>query len=170
MLAQKHPSHKLSDYVLDLLSPAERQRVENHLARCTDCRRALNEERGLLRDVRQTIQIASGPSPARLSQLMPAPPTAARRHHFVTLLRPALAFSVVVALFVLSLQIYMPSTNGAALPPTATSLAATVTSTPTSTAEAGAEVGTALQDAGFSATQSPANRTPLAALYNSAHN
>lgn len=101
---------------------------------------------------------------------MPAPPTAARRQRFETLLRPALAFSVVVALFALSLQIYLPGTNGVALPPTATSLAATVTSTPTSTAKAGAETGTTLQDADFAATQSPANRTPLAALYNSAHN
>ncbi len=170
MLVQEHPSKNLSDYVLDLLSPSERQRVERHLASCDRCRRALREERNLLRNVRQTLHLASSPSTTQLNQLMPPVPEASRRRRFGTVLRPALAASVVVALFVLSLQFYMPGTNGAVPAPTATHLAATATSTPTTTVESHAQSEAPNRLTSSSAAQSLAYRTPLAALYNSAHN
>lgn len=169
MLVQEHPSGKLSDYVLDLLSPGERQHLERHLASCARCRQALREERTLLRDVRQTLDAASIPSSTRLNQLMPPVPKATRRRHFEIALRPALAFSVVVALFVLSLQIYMPGTNDAIPPPTATYLAATATSTPTTTVESRTQTE-APNRVTHSAAQSLTYGTPLAALYSSAHN
>lgn len=169
MLAHEHPSNQLSDYVLNLLSPAERRRVERHLASCDRCRNALQAERNLMRDVQKTLQIASRPSPARLGQLMP-PPAVTRRRRFEAMLRPALAFSVVVVLFVLSLQIYPPGTSNVAPPATATSLAATATSTPTSTTESTVQTEISYRIAQQSEAQLAARRTPLAALYSSVQN
>ena len=135
MLAQQHPSAQLSDYVLDLLAPDERRRVDDHLERCTRCREIVQRERALARDVRNTLIAAGRPQPARLWQLMPPAAAAQRRNRFESILRPALALSLLLVLFVSSLQLYASGSNGMLNTATATTLAATATTTPTTTAE-----------------------------------
>jgi anti-sigma factor RsiW len=71
-----HVTPLLSDYVLGLLSENERRWVESHAGQCTACREALKREQGVELLVRQTLQLATQPAPARLQALRPA---AARR-------------------------------------------------------------------------------------------
>ena len=135
MLAQQHPSGQLSDYVLDLLAPDERRRVDRHLERCAGCREAVRQERAIAHDVRSTLIKATRPQPARLAQLMPPVPAVRRRNRYGLFLRPALALSILLFLFVASLHLYSPGSNGMSNSATATTLAATATTTPTTTAE-----------------------------------
>lgn len=170
MLAQEHPSNQLSDYVLDLLSPAERQRIDRHLARCARCRRELKQERSITQEVRQTLHVATRPSQPQLTKLMPPTPLVQRRKRFEPMLRPALAFSVVLVLFAMCLQIYKPSTRSIAPAHTATVIAATATYTPTSTTEFSAAQQKRVHADDQPASQSPPIGTPMAALFSFAHN
>lgn len=170
MLAQEHPSNKLSDYVLGLLSPAERQRIDRHLARCARCRQALKQERSMTREVRQTLHAATRPSPEQLTRLLPPASSVQRRRRFEAMLRPALAFSIVLVLFALSMQIDTPGARSSAPAPTATVVAATATNTPTSTTEAHAMRPAPVLLDEQPAWQSPPTGTPVAALFSFAHN
>lgn len=166
MWAHEHPTIEISDYILDLLSPVERERLERHFARCADCRLALSQERALIRDVRQTVLAASRPSPARLRQLMSPPPTEQRRKRFEVVLRPVLVFSILLVLFAASLHQYAPNVHGV-VPPTATTLAATATTTPTSTVSSDSDravVGGDDEQLVFELAG-----TPVAGIYTDAH-
>ncbi|HEX2441655.1 MAG TPA: zf-HC2 domain-containing protein [Methylomirabilota bacterium] len=43
-----HPESELTAYLTNALAPAERARVAEHLQRCAECRRALEESRAVL--------------------------------------------------------------------------------------------------------------------------
>jgi anti-sigma factor RsiW len=135
MLASEHPLNELSDYVLDLLAPEDRRRVASHVQRCEECREALRRERQLIHEVRDSLHVATRPAALRLGQLMPAPTAIGRRTRFEAMMRPALALSILLVLFLGSLQLYRPGSFGASTVATPTTLAATATVTPTGTFE-----------------------------------
>ncbi|MCI0396030.1 MAG: zf-HC2 domain-containing protein [Chloroflexi bacterium] len=72
---QTHILHLIPDYVLELLSDDKRQIVDGHLARCPQCRLAVQEERQVGHLVRATLTLATRPEAAHLRRLMPAAPT-----------------------------------------------------------------------------------------------
>lgn len=164
MWTQDHPRAQLSDYVLELLPTDERQRVDRHLQHCTACQKIVLEERALASEARKALLAVAQPSPLRLRQLAPQPPSG-RQRSLQTFLRPALAYSLVLLLFVAGLQLYESS----AAERTATSIAATATYTPTSTlAPAADDAPTVKQHEGVRSPLQPAG-TPVA-LLSFAHN
>jgi hypothetical protein len=66
-----HQQQQIPDYVLGLLSPEERFQVEQHTRSCTDCRQALARERKIEALIRQTVQVTTQPTPARLATIRP---------------------------------------------------------------------------------------------------
>jgi hypothetical protein len=63
-------SETLENFVLEKLSPAERDTVENHLAACISCREALEEERYLAAGIRSSGRAALK---SRLAESLTAP-------------------------------------------------------------------------------------------------
>ncbi|MEZ4517693.1 MAG: zf-HC2 domain-containing protein [Chloroflexota bacterium] len=68
---EQHILPPVSDYVLDLLPENDRHMLETHAATCSDCRRALEQERQIETLVRQTLQVATQPNSMRLQALRP---------------------------------------------------------------------------------------------------
>ncbi|MFQ5398954.1 MAG: anti-sigma factor family protein [Anaerolineae bacterium] len=71
---QPHVFIQVSDYVLGLLPPEERQQVEQHAAVCAQCRSEIGRERRMSRTVRAALSAATQPAPGRLAELMPPAP------------------------------------------------------------------------------------------------
>ena len=65
---------QITDYVLDLLSEAEKEAVDNHIAACKNCRLVLQQEQQMFRLIRSTLQSSPQPAPQRLRQLRPEIP------------------------------------------------------------------------------------------------
>lgn len=153
-------SQIIADYVLDLLPPERRAALEDHLARCEQCRIAVGRERALVAQVQQTLAHAGRPASDRLQQLMPAAP--ARHPSFRTFYemawRPATALALLLVLFLGVLQsdlLLGHQRNDAILSsPSTTALVVTTTTTPTAT-----QIGAARQDDAYGATIDPAPLT-----------
>jgi anti-sigma factor RsiW len=64
---------QLPDYALSLLSPQQLGLIEDHIAHCDGCRKALLKERKVGRLVYSTIHNATQPDSGRLRSLMPVP-------------------------------------------------------------------------------------------------
>ncbi len=73
-MTQDHVHELIAEYVLDLLPPAQRQRVEQHVKSCEQCQRSLQTEQQIGLLLRSTLQKTTEPTPRRLRQLMPATP------------------------------------------------------------------------------------------------
>lgn len=71
---EQHIQPLISDYVLGLLPDSDRHRLESHVSLCAACRQAVVREQQLELLVRQTVQLATQPLPARLQALRPAAP------------------------------------------------------------------------------------------------
>lgn len=76
MERNQHIEHLISEYSLELLSKKESETVSDHLAVCKHCRLALQNERQLVQDIRDSIAAATAPDRVRLQQLMPPLPAA----------------------------------------------------------------------------------------------
>lgn len=127
-------SELIADYVLDLLSPVERQRVEGHLVGCADCREAVLAERQIGQFVRGTVAMATRPGSTNLTCLMPTPPTTRRFPAFsFAQWRPVLAVCMLAVLFWGGLNMWS-NTNPAGWQEPATAMAVTATQVPTMTA------------------------------------
>ena len=73
-MTQEHVHELITEYVLDLLPPAQRQRVEQHVKLCEQCQRSLKAEQQIRRLLHSTLQKTTAPTPRRLRQLMPTSP------------------------------------------------------------------------------------------------
>ncbi len=124
---------QLPDYALGLLTPIQANEVMEHLSSCAACCQLVHREREIGELVRTTINAATRPDPARLSQLMPPPPHSGQWGIGTNLtgrLAPAL---VMLAIIVSVILFYSPESQRpfpAFVPVTAT---ATTTNTPTAT-------------------------------------
>lgn len=127
----EHITHLISDYVLDLLPVRERERVEQHAAACPHCRHLLQAERHLAHLTRDTLALATAPSPARLAALMPPIPTRPRPWHTTPTWQRSLALAgVCLFLLITSFGFYPGGQNsGWVGSPVATHVAATATAT-----------------------------------------
>lgn len=127
----EHITHLISDYVLDLLPMRERERVEQHAAACPHCRQLLQAERHLAHLTRDTLVLATAPSPARLAALMPRTPTRPRPWYTTPAWQRSLALAgVCLFLLITSFGLYPGGQNtGWAASPAATHVAATATAT-----------------------------------------
>lgn len=76
----QHFSTQISDYLLDLLPPPERQALESHLIDCPHCRQVVLSQQQLVQTIRGTLAVATRPGPGRIAQLMPPPPLFAVSH------------------------------------------------------------------------------------------
>ena len=167
MFTHQQTSSLISEYVLDLLPALARQEMETHLAACTRCRAAVQQERALARTVRDTVAAATQPAPGRLAQLMPAPPVPRKWPLSNLVWRPAAALCLLLTLFLGTLSLQPPGRDGLLPHPSASALAVTATNTPTSTATARRQ---AVENEPVAALAPPLARpagTPLAALYTS---
>ncbi len=72
-----HIESMIDDYVLNLLSPGERSRVERHVASCPKCFGTLNTERKRISGLVATLKETSSPPAQRLERLWPAVASAA---------------------------------------------------------------------------------------------
>ncbi len=163
----QHTHTLTTDYVLGLLPPDERRRVESHARRCEACRLALQREQALGALVRGAVAEAARPAPGRLAALRP--PLPAPRPAAAPLYRRLAPLSLVAAMLVMALLFgagrfdFGPALYAASDTPTSDTPAhtATYTHTPTATlaeVEAvgplgtirpeGAVAGMAVEDAG----------------------
>lgn len=169
MVTEDHPLTKLTDYSLDLLQSDDRKAIARHLQQCPECRRIAQADQALALDIRSTLIGATRPSPTRLRQLAPSS-HAVRRQGLATLRRPALAFTIVLLLFVVGLNVY--GGTSAIVPPhhTATSVAATATLTPTSTVAPLDEAVSRTEEQIGPDSPVRLSGTPVAALFAIVHN
>ncbi len=138
----------LADYVLDLLGPAERARVERALRRDPALRQALRAERQIGADVRATIGRATQPPWAALQRRRPDPPRSAFGPHYQRALAAACCL-LLLFLGALTWQSWSqtPLSGPPVAPPTALSATATMTRTPAVTIST-----TEAQDGGLTVT------------------
>ncbi|MCB0005309.1 MAG: hypothetical protein KDE04_02620 [Anaerolineales bacterium] len=123
-MIEQHPD-QLIDYVLKLLPPEQEQQIEQQAAADLTLRRQLTAEREIGQLVRATISQAAAPEPARLRQLMPAPPT---QGIWLTWQRP-LAMAGAFLLMLLVAFGWREARSYGAVPGTAPGVAVTVTQT-----------------------------------------
>lgn len=157
----QHTHTLTTDYVLGLLPPDERRRVESHARRCEECRLALQREQAIGVLVRGAVMEAARPAPGRLAAIRP--PLPAPKSPPLPLYRRLAPVTLMAAMLVMALLFgsgrlsFSPALYAASGTPTHTQTA-THTHTPTATlAQAGA--------AGPSGTASPA-AAPHAAVAN----
>lgn len=155
--------HLITDYVLDLLSPPERQRVEGHLVTCVACREAVQAERQVGQLVRSSVAMATRPGSSHLARLMPAPPTLRRFPAFAPVAwRPLMAVCVLAILFLGGFNLFNGSGSSTWQEP-ATAMAVTATSYPTVTATNVVSDDVPLVDGEVTLVPVPAG-TPIASL------
>jgi anti-sigma factor RsiW len=147
MIENNHILEQISDYVLNLLPEAEKQRLAHHVAGCGQCYQALLKERHMVRSMQSTIDAATKPDRDRLEHLRPAVPQRTARHHaFPIWQRQLAAIGVVILLlmggvslsagqkagswFKLSPNDYRPATATLTDTPTMTATATLVSSLP----------------------------------------
>ena len=127
---------QIPDYVLGLLSAAQLNAVENHVAHCTACRQVVIRERKLGRLVRSTVEVAAEPDKARLRNLMPAIPRQRRSGLILPGWQKQLAPAVLILLLLLGgfmLNRMLPAGSVPSFVATAHAATATSTYTPTAT-------------------------------------
>ena len=69
ILNRSHVKHLLLAYLHGELSPAERDRVAQHIRHCEACRQALAEEERLAAELRTRLPILAAPQPGQLARL-----------------------------------------------------------------------------------------------------
>jgi hypothetical protein len=74
MMNEEHVLSLVADYTLDLLTPAERLRVEEHTSACEACHSALQLESHFALMIGHTLHLAAQPAAGRLQTLMPSTP------------------------------------------------------------------------------------------------
>jgi len=74
MEKNQHIEHLIPEYSLNLLSNQESKEVIAHLAICHDCQIALQKERQLLLEIRNSMTAATTYDRRRLQEIMPAIP------------------------------------------------------------------------------------------------
>lgn len=138
----QHTHTLMTDYVLGLLPPDERRRVESHARRCNDCRLALQREQAIGPLLRGAVMEAARPAPGRLAAIRP--PLPAPRSRPMPLYRRLAPVSLMAAMLVMALLFgsgrlaFSPALYAVPDTPTHTQTA-TYTHTPTATlAQAGA--------------------------------
>ncbi len=95
---EPHVLSLIPDYVLGLADDRDRQRLEIHVGQCAACRQALERERSVEQLVRQTLQIATQPSPMQLQALRPVyvPRVAARATWAMRQLAPVMVLLAIM--------------------------------------------------------------------------
>jgi anti-sigma factor RsiW len=169
-----HISHQISDYVLGLLPPSEKQKLEQHAAECGECRHSLQAERQFTNTLHQTLATAATPHPTRLAKLRPATTTQPRWHWQIASVQAPLALIACFMLFIMmgSLMdnfrgngnnpILLPAPSASSVVLTATAEPATSTATATSIAR---EMPAIFDKTTLTSTPN-AYPTPIAALFN----
>jgi hypothetical protein len=76
MESNQHIEHLIPEYSLELLSKQESKAVSDHLMACTDCRIALQKEREIVLEIRDSITAATAHDRRRLQEIMPPLPAA----------------------------------------------------------------------------------------------
>ncbi len=158
-LAEEHPDALLADYSADGLAPAERRRVEAHLADCARCRarlRSIETTATLLRHL---------PSPT-LPRSFLLPPSTAQRRQGPRLLLPLSVLSAAAVLFLalgLSLALSRPRATVALSQATGAEATVPLPATTTARAFAAATTAAATSAASVAAGAAPAPRPAAAA-------
>jgi len=113
-----HIRRSLDRYLRHELPPAERQRVQQHLARCAACREALQHESRLTDDLRHLLRQKTTPKRGQLSRLLPAVLSAARmpRRVISRLGSYRAAFAVMIVSTILTSAILGASVSAVAAP------------------------------------------------------
>ena len=171
MIESKKVSQEISDYVLDLLSPADRKQVEENAARSQEYQARLQRERQVEQLVRTTLHEATTPNAARLRQLMPEIPQQKRPFAFFSSgWAQQMVAVAALAIFILGgFSVYQSQQNPIYdSTPTLTAATATFTNEPTATTDDGEMAATSTAVAIHPAQQgdiTPAPvATPIAAL------
>lgn len=68
---EQHVTSLIPDYILGLLPQSMQQQVESHVANCSHCRAALEDERAIDSLIRQTLQVATQPGVGLLQRSRP---------------------------------------------------------------------------------------------------
>ena len=142
MIESKKVSQEISDYVLDLLSPADRKQVEEHAAHNPAYKAMLQRERQVEQMVRTTLHETTTPDATRLHQLMPAIPQAKRPFAFFSSgWAQQMVAVAALAIFILGgFSVYQSQQNPVYdSTPTLTAATATFTNEPTATTDDGDE-------------------------------
>ena len=66
-----HVTKLIPDYVLELLSTGDKERVTDHISACKECKAMLQQERQIAQLVHSTLFTATHPDGRRLRQLRP---------------------------------------------------------------------------------------------------
>ncbi len=162
MIESKKVSSQISDYILDLLSPVERKRVEEDAAKSTAYQTKLQQEREIEQLIRATLQQTPMPDRARLQQLMPPIPQQKRPFPFFhnRWQKQLLAVAVLAIFFIGSFSLYQSQQNPIYnSSPTLTAATATFTNEPTVTV-AQTDTKTATSTAVASQPKIESNPTP----------
>lgn len=164
LLTHSQIQHKLSDFMLDLLSAEEKEVVQRHILECQECRLALRRERQIGRMVYRTLNTAARPTMPQLQRLMPSAPT--KRSSVLQAFSPYRQWAV-ACLFIVAMMgafIFGSSTgyNGIVRqaethPATLSSLNGSVVISPQTTRPAEALWATAVQSEGVPSQSAPLN-------------
>ncbi len=171
MIESKKVSQEISDYVLDLLSPADRKQVEENAARSPAYKARLQRERHVEQLVHTTLHETTMPESGRLRQLMPEIPQQKRPFSFFSTGWAQQVIAVAaLAIFILGgFSVYQSQQNPIYnSTPTLTAATATFTNEPTATTDDGEMAATstavAIQPAQQSDITPAPVATPIAAL------
>lgn len=155
-LAEEHPDALLADYSADGLAPAERRRVEAHLADCARCR-------ARLRSIETTATLLRHLPPPTLPRSFLLPPSTAPRRQGPRLLLPLSFLSAAAVLFLalgLSLALSRPGPNVALSQATGAEATAPL---PPATTAAATSAAASTSAAGVAARTAPGPRPAAAA-------
>lgn len=168
MIESKKVSQEISDYVLDLLSPADRKRVEENAARSAAYKAMLQRERQIEQMVRTTLHETTTPENGRLRQLMPQIPQQKRPFAFFTSgWMQQMAAVAVLAIFILGGFSVYRSEQNPIYTPTLMAATATFTNEPTATVseeKAATSTAVAIQPEQLNEVTPAPVATPIAAL------
>ena len=162
MTQQRLSPPNVTDYILDLLPPAEKKMAEQLTQQDPLYRQAVEAERQIGLLVKETLQALPMPTPAQLQRLMPPAPVKTGRSWawfdpFKLWLKPVLVLGLLLVMFMGTFNL-----NGTA---PATAVAATATTQPTLTTTLPASPTVALAPhVAVSLTPLPPAATPIAQL------
>lgn len=153
---------KLQDYVLGLLPPATTEEMAHHVATCSACRRAVQEERAVGELVRSTLSCTARIDESRLRSLKPPMPWLARRQGIAAGWTARLAPALMLLLLLAGTFVVLATDSERSMPLFIPATATTVsTHTPTATiAQQASSDATfvAIQEAGLGTKTTPALR------------
>jgi anti-sigma factor RsiW len=138
MIETNKAPNLLTEYVLDLLPPAEKQRLAQQIGADPALRAQVQQERQVGQLVKQTVQQAGQVDNARLARLMPAVPRQKRPFWHNPAVQQAMRQVAMVAMMFILLLGGWQWFNGSqtavlSQTPTAIAVTATMTHTPTAT-------------------------------------